>query len=327
MSRSQIILLCGLLLALPLAAAQSSMVSGDANNDGIANITDAVYIVQYIFNGGPTPLNQSYADITGDCIVNIADATTMIGFIFTGNPPYLGRGCVSQDFNPGCASDPVDKMGAKTAEATDYGLGYLYAEVLGNDLYLHHIDAEYQCCLGYLVEYEIDGFEITATESDTGDLCDCICDFDLTSVLYDLEDGEYIVTLIGIYGDEIGVDTVVVAGEFGLTGYGNSGCLEMTATFDPPDVDYLYGNGELSLVHHDAYYNCASAFLVQFEQAGDTMRFYELNIEENCAYCMCYFEITATVVGIAPGNYTAEIWGQDCLSPLELKDRREITLE
>lgn len=328
MSCTRILLLSSLLLALPLAGAHATMAPGDANNDGFANITDAVYIIQYIFASGPAPINQSYADVTGDCIVNISDASTLVGFIFAGNPLTLSHGCTHQQFNPGCSQFQSDKSDGAHSQATGYELGTMYAEVLGNDLYIHHLDAEYQCCLGYLVEFEIgNGNFITATEADTGDQCDCICQFDLTSVLYDLEDGEYVVTLIGIYGDPIGVDTVVVNAAFGLTGYNNSDCLENVATFDPPGIEYLYYSGELTLAHHDAYYNCASMFLVQFEQASDTLRFYELNIEENCAYCMCYFEITASAVGIDPGDYVAEIWGRDCLSPLTLVDRQTITLD
>ncbi len=326
MSITRVILLCGLLL-LATGSTSAELVPGDANNDGTGNISDAVYIIQYVFAGGAAPLNQSCADVSGDCLVNVSDAVILIGYIFAGNPTFLERGCLHQQFNPGCSPTAEQKSDAGK-QAADYELGYMYAEVLGNDLYIHHMAAEYQCCLGYLVEFEIDNyFNITATESDTGEECDCSCDFNLTSVLNELEDGEYVVTLIGIYGDEIGVDTVVVEGGFGLTEYHDSGCLEMTATFDPPDIEYLYSDGVLDFAHYDAFYNCGSIFMVQFEQAGDTLRFYELNANEDCAYCMCYFEITATVIGIEAGSYIAEVWGRDCLSPLTLVDRREITLD
>lgn len=328
MSRVHSILMCCLLLALLPGAAQTAMVSGDANNDGMVNITDAVFIVQYIFNSGPAPINQSYTDVTADCLVNITDATTIIGFIFGGDPVSLERGCPSEVISPGCTPGTShSKVDADAGTALDDWPGTMYAEVLGNDLYLHHIGAKYQCCLGYLVEFEVDGFNITATESDTGYECDCICEFNLSSVLYDLEAGEYTVALIGIYGQEVGTETVVIDGDYGLISYDDSGCLDMTATYDPPDVDYLYDNGELTMLHHNAWYNCGSLFMVHFTGAGNVLRFYEINISPYCAYCLCYFEINATVVGIEPGTYTIEIWGQDCLSPLQLVDTREVTLE
>jgi hypothetical protein len=206
------------------------------------------------------------------------------------------------------------------------GNGTMYAEVLGNDLHVHHLDAYYQCCLGYLVEYEIDGSNITAVESDTGMPCDCYCYFNLETVLYDLENGEYTVTLVGIDGEIVGVQTVVVEADFGLMDYSWDGCLEQTRTYDPPDIEYLYNGGTLEMHHYNAWYNCGSIFVVQFEAAGDTLRFFELNVNDDCAYCMCYFYLNAAVTGIEPGSYVAEIWGRDCMSPLELVDRREIEL-
>ena len=88
----------------------------------------------------------------------------------------------------------------------------LILEVHGRDLHIIHDDAYYQCCLEYLVEYEFDGFNITASEFDTGSFCYCYCFFDLRSILYDLDEGLYVVTLIGIEGDTVGVDSAFVGG-------------------------------------------------------------------------------------------------------------------
>lgn len=64
--------------------ATGSGVCGDANNDALANITDAVYLIQYIFNGGPTPVPLLAGDVNCDGIVNITDAVYMIQYIFSG---------------------------------------------------------------------------------------------------------------------------------------------------------------------------------------------------------------------------------------------------
>ena len=90
--------------------------------------------------------------------------------------------------------------------------GSLILEVHGNDLHMIHADAFYQCCLGYRVEYEIDDFNITAIESDINSPCLCDCHFNLLSILYDLAEGLYVVTLIGIDGDTVGVDSAFVGG-------------------------------------------------------------------------------------------------------------------
>jgi hypothetical protein len=89
---------------------------------------------------------------------------------------------------------------------------YMVLEAQGKDLRIHHINAYYQCCIFYTVEYAIDNFDITAAESDSGPLCDCLCYFNLKSTVYDLKSGLYNVTLIGIRGDTVGIDTITVGG-------------------------------------------------------------------------------------------------------------------
>ncbi|MFH2056613.1 MAG: dockerin type I repeat-containing protein [bacterium] len=59
---------------------------GDANGDAIVNITDAVYLIQYIFNDGPDPVSVEAGDANCDGIVNITDAVYLIQFIFNGGP-------------------------------------------------------------------------------------------------------------------------------------------------------------------------------------------------------------------------------------------------
>jgi hypothetical protein len=63
-------------------------VPGDADGNTILNISDAVYLISYIFGGGPPP--TPYAVCNGDadcnCIVNISDAVFMITYIFGGGP-------------------------------------------------------------------------------------------------------------------------------------------------------------------------------------------------------------------------------------------------
>ena len=111
-----------------------------------------------------------------------------------------------------------DTVGVDTVEVSENG--YMFAEASGNSILIHHMNAFYNCCLEYEVEYEFDGNHITAYEFDVGDPCFCLCYFNLHSAVYDLADGEYIVTLIGIpeppgTGDTVGVDTVLIPGLVG----------------------------------------------------------------------------------------------------------------
>ncbi|MCK5126443.1 MAG: hypothetical protein KAR42_09320 [candidate division Zixibacteria bacterium] len=59
---------------------------GDSNSDGLFNVGDAVFLVNYIFRGGPAPVPLSCSDSNGDGEVNIGDAVWKINAIFKGGP-------------------------------------------------------------------------------------------------------------------------------------------------------------------------------------------------------------------------------------------------
>jgi hypothetical protein len=59
---------------------------GDADGDLAINISDAVYLINYIFNGGPAPVPLAAGDPNLDGAVNIADAVYLINYIFKGGP-------------------------------------------------------------------------------------------------------------------------------------------------------------------------------------------------------------------------------------------------
>lgn len=68
---------------------------GDANNDGKIGIGDAVYVVTYVFRGGPAPICMAEGDTNGDCRVNIGDAVYVVKYKMQGGPaPMCNDACV-----------------------------------------------------------------------------------------------------------------------------------------------------------------------------------------------------------------------------------------
>ncbi len=68
---------------------------GDVTRNCLSNVADAVFLINYIFKGGPPPDVMNWADVNADCVVNIADAVYIIQYVFQGGPePQLG--CVYQ---------------------------------------------------------------------------------------------------------------------------------------------------------------------------------------------------------------------------------------
>ena len=66
---------------------------GDVNDDGDVNLADAVYIVNYIFKGGPAPNPVCVGNADGDGDVNLADAVYLINYVFKGGPPPVDPCC------------------------------------------------------------------------------------------------------------------------------------------------------------------------------------------------------------------------------------------
>jgi hypothetical protein len=64
---------------------------GDANGDDEIDISDAVYLIGFIFSGGPAPgacggYSYGFGDANGDGEIDISDAVYLISFIFSGGP-------------------------------------------------------------------------------------------------------------------------------------------------------------------------------------------------------------------------------------------------
>jgi hypothetical protein len=61
-----------------------SYICGDANSDETVNVSDAVYIINYVFAGGEPPDPLEAADANCDSTCNVSDAVYIINYVFTG---------------------------------------------------------------------------------------------------------------------------------------------------------------------------------------------------------------------------------------------------
>jgi C1A family cysteine protease len=59
---------------------------GDANNDQNLNASDVVYLINYLFIGGPTPIPLGAGDANCDSDVNASDVVYLINHLFKGGP-------------------------------------------------------------------------------------------------------------------------------------------------------------------------------------------------------------------------------------------------
>ena len=75
---------------------------GDADSDGGINVTDGVFILNFLFSGGATPSCRESADADDDGSINVTDGVFVLNFLFSGGAEPLPPG------PPGmpCGPDP-----------------------------------------------------------------------------------------------------------------------------------------------------------------------------------------------------------------------------
>jgi hypothetical protein len=66
---------------------------GDVTGDGLVNISDIVFMINYLYKGGTAPRDPNYADANGNCIINIQDISYLIKYLYLGGSVPV-QGCV-----------------------------------------------------------------------------------------------------------------------------------------------------------------------------------------------------------------------------------------
>jgi len=85
---------------------------GDSNASGGLNITDGVFVLNYLFLGGQEPLCLDAADSDDNGNLNISDGVRILNFLFLGGAAPPAPGAQS------CGEDPVeDELNACVYEA------------------------------------------------------------------------------------------------------------------------------------------------------------------------------------------------------------------
>jgi hypothetical protein len=60
---------------------------GDANTDGILDMLDIMYLINYLYREGAPPMVEDAADANFDGTINLIDPTYMVDFLFRSGPP------------------------------------------------------------------------------------------------------------------------------------------------------------------------------------------------------------------------------------------------
>ena len=75
----------------PVLIPHCCIAAGDANDDGVVNISDVVFLINDVFRDGPVPPCSSQGDANGNGMLNLDDAVHVINYVFKGGPaPVCG---------------------------------------------------------------------------------------------------------------------------------------------------------------------------------------------------------------------------------------------
>jgi len=85
----------------------NGFVRGNADGNGSEDLTDGVFVLNYLFQGGPRPASLDAADSNDDGTVDLTDAVYFLNYLFLGGPPPLSP-------HPQAGSDPThDQLGCQ----------------------------------------------------------------------------------------------------------------------------------------------------------------------------------------------------------------------
>jgi len=62
---------------------------GDANGDGKLSVSDVVYLINYLFKGGPAPIPWEAGEANCDGKISVSDVVYLINYLFKGGPPPI----------------------------------------------------------------------------------------------------------------------------------------------------------------------------------------------------------------------------------------------
>jgi hypothetical protein len=95
---------------------------GDCNGDGVTNVGDVVYLISYLYKGGPAPDPPEIGDVNCDGVVDIGDAVFLVNYLFKGGPPPC-CGCASDGGLAGdCGGFKPRQAALETAGPAQVGL-------------------------------------------------------------------------------------------------------------------------------------------------------------------------------------------------------------
>jgi len=158
------VIVISLVLTFLLLGQQLYAFCGDADGSGSIDVSDAVYILTYIFFGGspPDPIYDGDADNNG--FLDISDVVYLVTYIFAGGPEPCPQPSGSLINYSACKDNHLKSDSITTFD------GCIIYEYDGSQLLLTHVNAGFNCCPVMLADLFINGNDISIIEIDSPSL-------------------------------------------------------------------------------------------------------------------------------------------------------------
>lgn len=197
-------------------------------------------------------------------------------------------------------------------------LGTVTASASGSTATILHQDAYYNCASKLKLLATVKGQQITVKEQivNPTELARCMCNYDLSVPVMGLADGDYTVQVFNADGKLAGSAALKVGGA-SQTSTIQSACKP------PPPGPTLAGpglgtvtatanSGAVTVLHQDAFYNCASKVAMQATLKGQQILVHEVITNPGeAAFCTCRFDLSTTLNAVPAGSYTVKVFDAD----------------
>jgi hypothetical protein len=191
-----------LLLTIPtFSPSGATLICGDANGNGLVNLSDISYIIDALYRNGPAPVSWNVVDVDNSGKCNLLDISYMLSWLYRD-----GLALVCPDDGP--AGGLIDHGGCKshtniaTSNASADNMDGIYYYYDGSGmLSFTHNNAGFNCCPVIASIVTIEGNNIIVEELDSLDQggCTCLCLFDLNYRISNLPPGIYHMKVIEPY--------------------------------------------------------------------------------------------------------------------------------
>jgi uncharacterized protein (DUF2141 family) len=183
-------------------------------------------------------------------------------------------------------------------------------------VWVTHKNALYNCCSKIKVRITptLQGFDLYEYD-EAGELCTCDCYFDITTIIFGVSPGTYLIRVFDTDTNLVGSVVVDIPPKYTGSESFQSKCKRglyktdaKTTPYDLIDSVLAWSHADTAWVmHKNDLENCASIVKTKIERTPKGFNLHEYYIVNGNAYCLCYFDITTTLYGLSPGVYLIRV--------------------